>query len=203
MGEATNEIRAEIADTRERIAETAGAVGHKVDVPERVKETVVDTADAVKERVTDLAGGVAKATSTAGSAVGDGWRRAVSSAREEPIAAFLGGAAVGLMLGLVIPLTRTESEKLAPAANELKDRAAEAGQRALDRGAEMADRAVEKATETVERIGAPEGAASGLMPTPPPAPGGDEPTAVQPPPAAGAPGLPGRPMRAPDFAANK
>lgn len=146
-----------------------------------------------------LADNVPRAGSAAANAVRDAWRRVLGSARDEPVAAFLAGAVAGLILGLLIPVTRTETEKLAAAAEEIEDRAAEVGERVLDRGAEMADRAAEKVTEAVEGVGS--GSGSDVSTLPPPAtPSMSGDAAIEQP---GGFGLPGRPMPAPNFVARK
>jgi Protein of unknown function (DUF3618) len=48
MSERTDELRREIEEGRERLGETAGAIGYKTDVPARARDRV----DAVKDRLT-------------------------------------------------------------------------------------------------------------------------------------------------------
>ena len=52
MGEASDHIREDIEETRERMGETVEAIGYKTDVKSRVKDNISDKKDAVVSRVT-------------------------------------------------------------------------------------------------------------------------------------------------------
>ena len=52
MGQTPDQIREDIEDTRERMSETAGAIGFKADVKTRAKEAVVEKKDALVSKVT-------------------------------------------------------------------------------------------------------------------------------------------------------
>ena len=52
MGEASDHIREDIEETRERMGETVEAIGYKADVKSRVKENISEKKDAVVSRVT-------------------------------------------------------------------------------------------------------------------------------------------------------
>ena len=165
MGDSTSEIREEIAQTRERLAETAGAVAYKADVPTRMKDSIGGTTTRVKDRIGGVFGPAGDRASDAGSAVGDvasdardrassGLGSAASMARENPMGAFVGGIAAGLLLGLMIPKTRMEQDRFGDRATELMDQAtervADLGHRAMDKEKEMIQRVGDRVTEAVE-----------------------------------------------------
>jgi hypothetical protein len=165
MGDSPSEIREEIAQTRDRLAETAGAVAYKADVPTRVKDSIGGTTTRVKDRIGGVFGAAGDRASDAGSAVGDvasgarhrassGLGSAASMARENPMGAFVGGIAAGMVLGLMIPKTKFEQQRFGDQATELMnqatERVADLGHRAMDKEKEMIQRAGDRATETVE-----------------------------------------------------
>lgn len=85
--------------------------------------------------------------------VGAGVLAGFGLARVPRVGAFVGGAAAGLLAGMLIPTTRVEDERVGPTGERLRERAIETGERAIDRGAELASRAGDRATETMERTG--------------------------------------------------
>ena len=133
MGEDPDAIRNEIADTRERMGDTIDALGYKADVKSRAKESVSDKVDTVKSKI----GG---ATPDSGQ-VKEGAKQAV------------GAIAAGFLVGLAVPSSKVEHEKLGPVADRVKDQAKETGQEALDRGKEVAQSAAQSAAETVSEEG--------------------------------------------------
>ena len=168
MGDSTSEIREEIAETRERLAETAGAVAYKADVPTRVKDSIGETTERVKARIGGVLGGASSKVSEAATSVGDmgssaqdklssGARTTATIARENPMGAFIGGIAAGLVLGLILPKTRFEQEKFGEQASGVIDQAAgkvaEVGHQAMDKEKEMIQRVGDRATQAVEGAG--------------------------------------------------
>jgi gas vesicle protein len=150
-------IRDEIDETRTQMSETMGALGHKADVKSRVKESVSEKKDSLVGRVSS---GKDAVVGTADSLVGtitgavpdknqvtDGARK-VGVSKENPLGLAIGGAAVGFLLGLLMPSTRVEDEKIGEMADQVKDTLKESGQEALDRGKQVAQDAVGAASET-------------------------------------------------------
>ena len=75
-----------------------------------------------------------------------------------PVAAVIGGLAVGALVGLLLPRSRRESELLAPTGRRITEAAREAAQRGVDAGKqqieEIRDRAAKKVGEAVvEAVG--------------------------------------------------
>lgn len=73
MGKDPDQLRAEIAETRERMGDTADAIAYKVDVPHRVQDAL-----------SEIQAGAVKAMRTL---------------RKNPLGLFFGMAAVGFVIG--------------------------------------------------------------------------------------------------------
>ena len=67
---------------------------------------------------------------------------------ENPMLMLLGGLAVGFIIGMILPISRFENERIGPVADELKSRAREAGAEAVRRGGEMIKESIQSTTET-------------------------------------------------------
>jgi ElaB/YqjD/DUF883 family membrane-anchored ribosome-binding protein len=178
VGQDPEVIRRDIEETRQRMGNTVDALGYKADVKERARGYVGDKtgavtggASSVVHRVTDAADSVVHKVSGAapspGAVTGTGRQaaeRGKGMAQENPLGVAVAGAAVGFLLGLVLPSSRIENERLGPVADEVKERAKETGQEALERGkavaeevkdttAEAARTAVQEVAETVRSEG--------------------------------------------------
>jgi gas vesicle protein len=145
MAEGTQQIRSEIETTRERVGETVDALAYKADVPTRTKNWLEEKKDAVTSRVTGVA--------PDGQEVKQRVRSMTHTAERNPIGLAVGGAAVGFVVGMLVPSTRVEDERLGQAADEVKSTAADAGREALDRGKEVAQEAGQAAMETAKERG--------------------------------------------------
>ena len=114
MGETPDDIRNEIEDTRGRMGDTVEAIGYKADVKSRVKESVAEKKDSL---VGSISGGkdavVGKAdslVSRVGGVVPDGEQvkdgaAKVGVSKENPLGLALAGAAVGFVVGTLLPET--------------------------------------------------------------------------------------------------
>ena len=149
MGEETTRIREEIEDTRDRMGDTVDQLAHKANVPGRMKESIADKRDRLKDQMQGSASRVGDATPDA-SDVKQGARQAVGLAEENPLGLAVGGVAAGFLIGMLIPSTRIEDEKVGPMADDVKQRAAETGQEALERGKQVAQDAADAATESAQ-----------------------------------------------------
>jgi Protein of unknown function (DUF3618) len=165
MGETPNDIREEIEDTRARMGETVEAIGYKADVKSRVKESVADKKHSVvgslggaKDAVVGKADAV---VSKVGSAVPDGGQvrsgaRKVGVSTENPLGLAVVGAAVGFVVGTLVPSTRVEDEKLGQVSDQVTDKAREAGNEAIQRGKSLAQEAAQRASDTLQERGGTE-----------------------------------------------
>src|SRR4051795_5706706 len=150
MGEDASRIREEIEETRGRMGETVDQLAHKADVPSRVKESVADKRDRLKQQMQGTAARVSDATPD----VREGAQQAAGIAQENPLGLVLGGFAVGFLVGMAIPSTRIEDDRVGPMADEVKHRAIETGQEAVERGKQVAQDAAEAATESAQEAAA-------------------------------------------------
>jgi hypothetical protein len=167
MGQDPDAIREEIEQTRSEMTETVEAIGYKADVPSRAKEKLSEKVDTVKSKVSDTASRaketVTGAASRAGGAVSDATpnsgevkrsaSRAVGLAQENPLGLAIGAVAIGFLVGLAVPSTRVENERLGPVADQVKDKVKETGQEALERGRQVAPEATQSAVQTAKEHG--------------------------------------------------
>jgi hypothetical protein len=107
MSTRSDELRREIEQERERLGETAGALGYKTDVPSRAKGAVSGKVDAIKEKVTGAGHSVADHAPDTGDAKA-GAKRAVGIAQENPLGLALASVAAGVLIGSLLPRTRIE-----------------------------------------------------------------------------------------------
>lgn len=149
MGEEPGRIREEIEETRERMGDTVDALADKANVGKRVKESVADKRDRLKQQMQGTASRVGDATPDGGD-VRDGAKRAVGLAEENPLGLAVGGLAAGFLLGMALPSTKVEDERVGPTADKVKDQVRETGQEALERGKSVAQDAADTVREEAQ-----------------------------------------------------
>lgn len=172
MGQDARQIRREIEQTRSRMGDTVEALGYKADVPSRMKDAVNDRVETVKGSIGDavegvkarVGGALGSARSTASGVAGEvgdhlpdargaarAARRGVSMAEENPLGLALGALAVGMLAGLMAPVTDFEREKIGPVRDDLVERAQHMAGDAVEHGkavlAETASAALSAAQE--------------------------------------------------------
>jgi hypothetical protein len=159
MGETPDDIRGEIEDTRARMGNTVEAIGYKADVKSRMKESVAGKKDSL---VGSISGGknavVGKAdglVSRVGGIVPDASQMKdgaakVGVSKENPLGLAVAGAAVGFVVGTLLPKTAVEDEKLGEASDQVTAKVKEAGQEALERGKSVAQDTLGAATDTAK-----------------------------------------------------
>jgi ElaB/YqjD/DUF883 family membrane-anchored ribosome-binding protein len=152
MGEDPDRIRREIEATREEMGETVDALSYKADVKSRAKENLMDKKDALKSKVTGVSDRVGDSTPD-GQQVKDNARRAVGIAQENPLGLAIGSVAAGFIVGMLLPSSSVEDQKLGPIADDVKDKVKETGQEALERGQQVAQEAAQSAQQTVQEKG--------------------------------------------------
>jgi Protein of unknown function (DUF3618) len=138
VGEASDYIREDIEQTRERMGETVDAIGYKADVKSRMKENVAEKKDAVVSRVS--------------GAMPDGEQlktgiRKVGISKQNPLGLGIAAAAAGFVVGTLLPSTTMENERLGEVSDQVGQKAREAGQEAIDRTKEVAREAVDSARQ--------------------------------------------------------
>lgn len=144
MGQDPSELRARVEETRERVGEEVDALSYKTDVGARVGDYVAEKKEAVTSKLS-------RATDTVKRPIPDRQQvsRLKSTAEQNPLGLALGGAAVGFVVGLLLPSTRVEDEKLGPASERLGETAGEAWQH----GKQVAQEAAQSAVETAKESG--------------------------------------------------
>jgi hypothetical protein len=116
-------------------------------------------ASGIKQSGASAASGAGDAASAVASAVGDAvpsgeqMRQAASVAQSNPLGLLVGAAAVGFVVGLAVPSTRLEDEKIGDLANDLKRQAREVGGEAVQHGQQVAQEAARAATEAAQEAG--------------------------------------------------
>lgn len=150
MGKDPETIQREIEDTRERMGDRLDAITYKADVPSRIGDRISETRDAVASKISDVTSGVSDRTPDAAE-VKERSRRMASTVRDNPLGLAIGAAAVGVLVGMLVPATRMEDERFGETADELKRRAAQTGREALDRGRQVAQDAARTAGESGQR----------------------------------------------------
>ena len=160
MGEDPRHVEQRIENTRERMGDTVDALSAKADVPGRVKGYVQDKKDAVTSKVSDAKDtvtGTARSTRDNGSQVAgqasQAARKSAGIVKENPLGLAVGSVAVGFLLGILLPTSRIENERLGPISDQVKDQAREVGSEAIEHGKELAQDAAQAATETTKETG--------------------------------------------------
>jgi Protein of unknown function (DUF3618) len=152
MGQEPSQIREEIEETRSEMGDTVDALAYKTDVKTRVKESISDKRERLVEQVQGTSNKVGGATPD-GQQVKEGARQVVGIAQENPIGVALGGLAAGFLVGMMLPSTRIEDEKVGPVADQVKETAAETGHEALGRAGDVASQVAEQAVEGAKEVG--------------------------------------------------
>ena len=123
------------------------ALGKSGEAISGAAETVSQTASALMERTNEMArktkSAVANKASNAGSSIGQ-------LAREQPLLVAGIGFAVGVAVGALLPLTRTENELLGEQAEKLKDSASELASEGYEKAKAVAQRTYQAAADTLK-----------------------------------------------------
>lgn len=152
MGQGPSQIRQEIEETRAEMGDTVDALAYKADVKTRMKESISDKRDRLVEQIRGTKGKVGEATPDA-EPVKEGAREVVGVAQENPIGLALGGLAAGFLVGMLLPSSKIEDERVGPIADQVKETAAETAGEAVDRGREVATQVAGEAVEGAKEVG--------------------------------------------------
>jgi|SRR4051812_18627564 Protein of unknown function (DUF3618) len=162
MGQTPDDIREEIEDTRARMGETVEAIGYKADVKSRVKESAAEKKDAVigaiggsKDAVVGKADSL---VARVGGIVPEGEQVTRGAAKagiskENPLGLALAGAAVGFVVGTLLPNTDVEDRNLGEVSDDVTEKVKDAGQEAIERGKNVAEDALQAAADTAQTRG--------------------------------------------------
>lgn len=141
MGKDPSQLREELEVTRARVGDEVDALSYKTDVGARVGDYVSEKKDAVAS------------TLTKPIPDREQLRRLRSTAERNPLGLALGAAGVGFAVGLLLPSTRMESEKLGAAGDKVGEVAREGWEHGKQVAQETAEGALEAAKESTSRHG--------------------------------------------------
>lgn len=151
MGKDPDELREEIDETRDRMGDTVDAIAYKTNVRARVGDAIRGTVNKMGEMMPDMTDVQDRALGAADSAMS-----AAGALRQNPLGLLFGMAAIGFLLGSLLPTTSIERERLGPIGDQLKEQAQERVQEALGTAREVAAQAVSQAvTGTVGETATP------------------------------------------------
>ncbi len=161
MGKDPDEIREEIEETRGRMSDTVDAIAYKADVPNRMQDAMNDRVDAVKSSITGTIGSVRDRVSDMRDRVGDSMpdggdmqamtMNALGAVRENPIGVFFGAAAIGFLIGSLLPSTDIENERLGEMSDQLKQTAQATGGQLLQQGRAVMKETLDAATDAAQQ----------------------------------------------------
>jgi len=140
------------------MGDTIDALGYKADVPARAKEkvtgtvdrareSVAGTMDSIRDTVTGGAGSLKEAAPARGD-VAHKAHRAVGVAQSNPMGLAIGSVAAGFLVGMLLPSTRVEDERIGSIADDVKTHVSEVGQEAVEHGKQVAKEVAQSAAET-------------------------------------------------------
>jgi ElaB/YqjD/DUF883 family membrane-anchored ribosome-binding protein len=141
VGEDPSAIREEIEQTRAQMGDTVEAIGYKTDV----KSRAADKVSGVRDRITGV-----KDAAPSGGDVKEGAQKAVSVAEANPLGLGVAALAGGFLIGMLLPSTKVEDEKLGPKSTQLKEQAKETASEAVEHGKQVAQEAASSAAETAK-----------------------------------------------------
>jgi methyl-accepting chemotaxis protein len=144
MDQERNEVR-EVDDARRRVAEDVRNVAENANVVERAKERAQSKIDDVRETMSER---VTRAREKLEDARDQMQRLSPS---ESPIGMLIAGVAVGFLIGLALPVTRFESERIGPLAHDMKNKARQASSEAARRGTEVIKETISAGREAAGR----------------------------------------------------
>ncbi len=148
MGQDPGELRSQLEETRMRVGEEVDALSYKTDVGARVGDYVDEKKMVVTSRLSGAKDVAMKPIPDRAQ-----MRRAKDAAERNPLGLAVGAAGVGFVIGLLLPTTRLEDEKLGPASDKVGEVAREGVERGKQVAQESAQAAMETAKESAGRHG--------------------------------------------------
>ncbi|HLX26675.1 MAG TPA: DUF3618 domain-containing protein [Candidatus Cybelea sp.] len=158
MSQDPEAIRRDIEDTQTRMGETVEALAYKTDVPARTRDAVNDRIDTIKGAVTGVAANVrasaANAASSAANAIpsredaAESLRAMNSLASRNPLGIAIGSVAVGFLVGLCLPVSDIERDRVGQLGEQMTDQAKAAASNAIEQGKAAVTQAIGDALTT-------------------------------------------------------
>jgi gas vesicle protein len=134
------------------MGDTVDALAYKADVKGRVKESIADKRDRLVEQIQGTKGKVGDAAPDT-EQVKEGAREVVGVAQENPIGLAVGGLAAGFLVGMMLPSSKLEDERVGPLSDQVKETAVDTAEEAVDRGRRVATQVAEQAVEEAKEAG--------------------------------------------------
>jgi Protein of unknown function (DUF3618) len=141
MDQDPSELRTQVEETRVRVGEEVDALSYKTDVGARAGDYIGEKKDAVASRLSGAKDVAMKPIPDRAQL-----RRARYAAERNPLGLAVGAAGVGFAIGLLLPTTRLEDEKLGPAS----DKVGEVAREGWEHGKQIAQESVEGAMESTK-----------------------------------------------------
>jgi len=136
---------------KDALSGATGKVGNALGgAKHTVTDKVGDVTSSLTSNVSDGVGGIADKIPS-GSDVKNAAQRGVGIAAENPLGLALGALAVGLLAGLLTPVTDYEREKVGPIRDDLLDRAQSVGSDVLEHGKQVLQETVQSAVQTAQQ----------------------------------------------------
>jgi Protein of unknown function (DUF3618) len=148
MGQDPSELRSQLEETRARVGDEVDALSYKTDVGARVGDYVGEKKEAVTSRLSGAKDVAMKPIPDRAQL-----RRAKHTAERNPLGLAVGAAGVGFVIGLLLPTTRLEDEKLGSASDRVGEVAREGWEHGKQVAQESAEGAMQTAKESASRHG--------------------------------------------------
>jgi ElaB/YqjD/DUF883 family membrane-anchored ribosome-binding protein len=145
------EIKLDIEETRSRMGDTVEALSYKTDVRARTRDAVNDRVDAIKGKVSDAVASAADKVRVVGDQLPsaaqarEGVRAAQGLAEENPLGLAIGAAAVGFLIGLCLPVSQVERDRVGPLGEQMAETAKSAATNAVEQGKAAVTQAISDA----------------------------------------------------------
>jgi ElaB/YqjD/DUF883 family membrane-anchored ribosome-binding protein len=132
----------EIADARERVAQDVRSVAENANVVQRAKDTAQGKVDDAKNMVAGKMQDARDRLESARDSMRDSMRDMKDnmgrmSPVENPMGMMLAGLAIGFLIGMLLPVSRFESERIGPLTDDMKERMRRTGTEVMRRGTEV------------------------------------------------------------------
>lgn len=150
MDQERSEVR-QVEEARRRVADDVQSVAQNANVVERAKENVRGRIEDVKGSVSDRVSGVRDTMQQGMQGMSDrmqSMKPNLSFGADNPVGMLLAGLAVGFLAGLLLPVSRFESERLGPVAEDMRGRVEQARSEVVRRGGEVIKETIVAARET-------------------------------------------------------
>jgi hypothetical protein len=154
MGTDSNQLQSDIDLARSRLDDSVEGFGYSDEFPDefssRVKELLTDQVAAMKGAVSDAASAISAKVPRPDD-IRAGADRIGRMVIENPVGMALGAVAVGFLVGLILPRTSLETERIVPLAQDVKRLARDAGTQAVNRGKQIVWEAAQAAVQATFR----------------------------------------------------